>query len=194
MNTERVLSLQVIPRLIFGNFSDLNSVLYEQFKYYAGLYTVALARAKIANSNSPFVLVCREGACGNSCPAELALYDYEAKLEQFGPSGHTTKDPILKIIFGYDNPSSHKYENQHSHWPRPCDVWEKGKGFWVREYLKMSYCGDGSVDMTSSFEDYEFGFFLELQQCAHRLAQKVLVRGRWEKEWYPEIDYSVPPE
>jgi len=192
MSTQnRIVSLRQIPQAVFAEFSvSLEPQQYAIFPTDLGdICSIRISLAKESGANGPFTLLHEDYECrvGRFHRTQFRVYNYPVKIGEFNPryNGHTP-DPKLTIRFFADDPPYHPWFGKR---------WEDGRGFWVNEYLDVRY-GTGpnhTALVTSDVEDGEFGFFLEVQKYAHKLAHDVAIRGHWQQEWNPTGDFSMIP-
>lgn len=191
---KRIVSLREIPAAIFSEFSISDEPQqHEVFKEDLGaVRSISICLAQETGKNGPFTLVHENRQCpqGRFHSTEFCVYDYPAKLEEFAPRYEGFHhNPVMTIRFFADDPPYKPTPSFHSRW-------EDGKGFWVKEHLIVRY-GDSyyhGASVISDFNDWEFGFFLKVQQYTHQLARTVSIRGHWQREWDPESDFSKKPK
>ena len=181
-------SLRNVPRLIFEHFANIESVQHGQFSAYDGEHFVSLAFSKKGENepNKPFTLACLDQSLlDGQYGAELRVYNYPAKLEQFKSDyDKYAGEPVMIISLRIDSPARNS---------RTWDKWQKGRGFWIEEHLEVNFGSSHPAEITSKHGSWEFEFFLELQSKALELVRSVPITGHWESEWNPDGEYTKKP-
>lgn len=182
-----ITSLRDIPLAVFREFAIMDDPAKQTFTDGGHQTLVRACFAQRTGPNGPHTLVHHDhvDGYGKRNTANLEIYNNPVKTSAFNPRSDWFKpEPMMSIIFCAED-----FDTKEPHSSTP---WREGCGYWVQEYLKVQY-GSGSngiASMISNHDDWEFKFFLDIQNFAHELAHKVSARGHWQSEWNPRGDYS----
>lgn len=190
---DQIKSLRDIPSALFFEFviPDVTSHRRFGFTTTGGHYEITAGQSKERHSNGALTLVLLEYTCQGrrSHREEFLVFGYPVRLEDFREA-ELLLSPILTVRFSADDPPyCHNWNLR----------WEKGKGYWVLEHLDVAYGSspNASTSLVSpnlKTGDWEFGFLLQVQKCAHALASEVPCRGHWQFEWNPQSSFLNNPQ
>jgi hypothetical protein len=184
---ETITSLRDIPLAVFHEFAITDDPAKQTFTEDGHKTVVRACFAQRTGPNGPHTLVHHEytDSYEKRYSTQLEVYNYPVQTAEFNPKSDWFKpEPVMTILF-----CAQDFDTEEPPFGTP---WKEGGGYWIQEYLKVFY-GNGSrcsVNMISNQNDWEFKFFLDIQNFAYELAHKVSTRGHWQSEWNPRGDYS----
>jgi len=182
-----ITSLSDIPGALFSEFAITDDPEKRTFINGGDRTVVKACFAQRTGPDRPHTLVYhdyRDGYRGRHV-TKLEVYRQPVQTFQFNERSDARKPtPQMTVMF-----RAQDFDLEVPHFSTP---WQEGKGYWVEEFLQVSYGHNpsGSASVISNQNDWEFEFLLDIQKRAHELAHKVESRGHWEVEWNPNGDYS----
>jgi hypothetical protein len=182
-----ITSLSDIPAALFSEFAITDDPEKQTFTQGGHRTIVKACFAQRPGPDKPHMLVYHNhhDGYGRRHIAKLEVYRQKVETWQFNERSDVEKPaPKLSIVF-----YAQDFDVKEPHFSTP---WQEGKGYWVEEFLQVSYgqSPSGSASVISNQNDWEFEFLLDIQKLAYELAHKVESRGHWEVEWNPNGDYS----